>query len=101
MANLKGDDTSSSIQDRSLNQWNNDFVQSMETPYGGSEYQELLETLVKEDKILIKEMETVDGDLMEWLEMVDALQCLGIDRYFKAEIKAVFYYVYAFVKFLF
>ncbi|GLJ38277.1 hypothetical protein SUGI_0779250 [Cryptomeria japonica] len=95
MASLKGDDNSSSIPDRSLNLWDDDFVQSMETPYGGSEYRERLETLVKEVKILLKEMKTgLDGDLIERLEMVDALQCLGIDRYFQAEIKAALGYVY-------
>ncbi|XP_059065193.1 1,8-cineole synthase, chloroplastic-like [Cryptomeria japonica] len=89
MASFKGDDNSSSIPDRSLNLWDDDFVQSMETPYGGSEYRERLETLVKEEKILLKEMKTgLDGDLIERLEMVDALQCLGIDRYCQAEIKA-------------
>ncbi|XP_057860193.2 longifolene synthase-like, partial [Cryptomeria japonica] len=84
-----------SCPDRSLNLWDDDFVQSMETPYGGSKYRERLETLVKEVKILLKEMKTgLDGDLIEWLEMVDALQCFGIDRYFQAEIKAALDYVY-------
>ncbi|GLJ51665.1 hypothetical protein SUGI_1097930 [Cryptomeria japonica] len=67
----------------------------METPYGGSEYRECVETLVKEVKMFLKEMQTrLDGDLIEQLEMVDALQCLGIDRYFQAEIKEALDYVY-------
>ncbi|GLJ38275.1 hypothetical protein SUGI_0779230 [Cryptomeria japonica] len=102
MASLKAENSSSYIPERSLNRWNNDFVQSLETPYGGSEYRERGETLVKEVKILLKEMLTgLDGDLMEQLEMVDALQCLGIDRYFQAEIKEALDYVYGFVKFVF
>ena len=40
--------------------------------------------------MLLREMQSGDGDgdlLMERLETVDALQCLGIDLYFDAEIK--------------
>nr|QIB02638.1 cedrol synthase [Taiwania cryptomerioides] len=96
MSNLKGDHIScaSSIPSNAINHWNDDFVQSMETPYGASEYHERAETLVKEVKILLREMQSGDGDLIERLEMVDALQCLGIDRYFTAEIKAALDYVY-------
>ncbi|XP_057860191.2 delta-selinene-like synthase, chloroplastic [Cryptomeria japonica] len=95
MASLKGNNTcSSSIPDRSLNLWDDDFVQSMETPYEGSEYHERVETLVNEVKMLLKEMQTQDCSLIERLEMVDALQCFGIDRYFKAEIKEILDYVY-------
>ncbi|XP_057860234.2 gamma-humulene synthase [Cryptomeria japonica] len=98
MASLKGNKTcSSSIPDRSLNLWDDDFVQSMETPYEGSEYRERVETLVNEVKMLLKEMQTQDCSLikgLEMVEMVDALQCLGIDRYFKAEIKEALDYVY-------
>lgn len=59
-----------------------------------SEYRERAEALVKEVKVLLREMQSGDGDgdikmLMERLEMVDALQCLGIDRYFDAEIKLI------------
>ncbi|GLJ38226.1 hypothetical protein SUGI_0778180 [Cryptomeria japonica] len=96
MSNLKGDAISSSIPDNAFNHWDDDFVQSMETPYLGSEYRERAETLVKEVKILLKEMQSgVDGsDLIDRLEMVDALQCLGIDRFFQDEIKAALDYVY-------
>nr|QIB02637.1 longifolene synthase [Taiwania cryptomerioides] len=92
MTTLDGDQISAaaaaSIPDNAFNQWGDDFIQSMETPYGGSEYCERAETLVKDVKILLREMHTGDVDLIEQLEMVDALQCLGIDRYFDAEIKA-------------
>ncbi|GLJ51666.1 hypothetical protein SUGI_1097950 [Cryptomeria japonica] len=99
MSTFKGDNISSvsSVEtpQKSLNLWNDEFVQSMETPYGGSEYRERVETLVKEVKMLLKEMQTrLDGDLIERLEMVDALQCLRIDRYFQAEIKEALDYVY-------
>nr|QGN65615.1 terpene synthase 9 [Taiwania cryptomerioides] len=77
-----------SIPDNAFNHWDDDFIQSMETPYGDSEYRERAETLVKDVKILLREMQTGGVDLIERLEMVDALQCLGIDRYFDAEIKA-------------
>lgn len=43
-------------------------------------------------------MQTGDADLIERLEMVDALQCLGIDRHFEAEIKGALDYVYGCVK---
>ncbi|XP_057824222.2 gamma-humulene synthase-like isoform X1 [Cryptomeria japonica] len=99
MSTLKGDNISSisSVEtpQKYLNLWNDEFVQSMETPYGGSEYRERVETLVKEVKMFLKEMQTgLDGDLIERLEMVDALQCLGIDPYFQAEIKEALDYVY-------
>ncbi|XP_059076398.1 alpha-longipinene synthase-like [Cryptomeria japonica] len=63
-----------SIPDNAFNVWDDDFVQSMQTPYGEPGYRKRAETLVKEVKI-------------EGLEMVDALHCLGIDRYFDTEIK--------------
>ncbi|GLJ38272.1 hypothetical protein SUGI_0779180 [Cryptomeria japonica] len=95
MASLKIEHSSSYIPERFHNKWNNDFVQSLETPYEGSEYRESVETLVNEVKILLKEMQTgFDGDLIERFEMVDALQCFGIDRYFQTEIKEALDYVY-------
>ncbi|GLJ38503.1 hypothetical protein SUGI_0784610 [Cryptomeria japonica] len=60
----------------------------------GSEYRERVETLVKEVKMLLKDMQSGENDIIERLEMVDALQCLGIDRYFQAEIKEALDYVY-------
>lgn len=101
MGTLTRENCSSSIPDRSNNLWDDDFVQSLETPYGEPEYRERAESLVKEVKVLLKEMRTGDGDLIEWLEMVDALQCLGIDRYLKAEIKEALDCVYQWVLFLF
>ncbi|GLJ38213.1 hypothetical protein SUGI_0777900, partial [Cryptomeria japonica] len=96
MSNLKGNDISSrKLPDNAFNHWDDDFVQSMETPYLASEYQERAETLVNQVKIMLKEMQTgFDGDLIQHLEMVDALQCLGIDRYFQDEIKEALDYVY-------
>ncbi|GLJ38016.1 hypothetical protein SUGI_0773890 [Cryptomeria japonica] len=95
MASLKIEHSSSYMPERFHNKWNNDFVQSLETPYEGSEYRESVETLVNGVKILLKELQIgFDGDLIERLEMVDALQCLGIDRYFLAEIKEALDYVY-------
>ncbi|GLJ38267.1 hypothetical protein SUGI_0779050 [Cryptomeria japonica] len=96
MANLKGDHISSvsSIPSNALNHWDDDFVQSIETSNAGSEYRERVETLVKEVKMFLKQMQTGDCDLIERLEMIDALQCLGIDRHFQAEIKEALDYVY-------
>nr|QHZ00915.1 terpene synthase12 [Taiwania cryptomerioides] len=94
MTSLKENIMPSSIPDRSFNQWDDNFVQSLETPYGAAEYRERAETLVKEVKILLNEMQSGDVDVMERLEMVDALQCLGIDRYFGIEIKAILDCVY-------
>ncbi|GLJ38263.1 hypothetical protein SUGI_0778970 [Cryptomeria japonica] len=101
MSTLKGANISSvsfvETPEKSLNLWNDGFVQSMQTSYAESEYRERVETLVKQVKILLKEMQTgFDGDLIERLEMVDALHCLGIDRYFQAEIKEALDYVYRF-----
>ncbi|GLJ46640.1 hypothetical protein SUGI_0982770 [Cryptomeria japonica] len=54
------------LQERFHNKWNNDFVQSLETPFEGSEYREHVETLVNEVTLLLKEMQTgFDGDLID------------------------------------
>ncbi|XP_059063789.1 alpha-humulene synthase [Cryptomeria japonica] len=99
MSNLKGDNISSvspmETPSKFSNLWDDEFVQSMQTSYAESEYRERVETLVKQVKILLKEMQTgFDGDLIERLDIVDALQCLGIDRYFQDEIKLALDYVY-------
>lgn len=148
MCNLKGEQSPMETPEKSLNLWDDEFVQSMETPYyltvlslflifhylyfvstyysallilvayhlsdyrnlklfiyilQASEYRERVETLVKQVKILLKEVQggDGDGDLIWRLQMVDALQCLGIDRYFQAEIKAALDFVYGSVKILF
>ena len=118
MRNSNGEGIRASVPDNAFNVWGDDYIQSMRTPYGvseyfcsaqllkfayaityssvyiwqDSEYRERAEALVKEVKVLLREMQSGDGDgdikmLTERLEMVDALQCLGIDRYFDAEIK--------------
>ncbi|GLJ38511.1 hypothetical protein SUGI_0784730 [Cryptomeria japonica] len=96
MSNLKGDHISSvsSIPSNAFNHWDDTFVQSIQTPYAGSEYRERVEKVVNEVKMLLKETQSGENDLIERLEMVDALQCLGIDRYFQGEIKAALDYVY-------
>ncbi|GLJ24616.1 hypothetical protein SUGI_0470780 [Cryptomeria japonica] len=82
------------IPSNAFNHWNDAFVQSIQTPYAGSEYRERVETLVNEVKMLLRELQSGDNDLIERLEMVDALQCLGIDRYFQAEITEALDYVF-------
>ena len=71
--------------------------------FQASEYRERVDTLVKQVKILSEEMQSGggDGDLIHRLQMVDALECLEIDRYFQAEIKAALDFVYGSVKIIF
>ena len=68
--------------------------------FQASEYRERVDTLVKQVKILLEEMQSGggDGDLIHRIQMVDALQCLGIDRYFQAKINVSFYFIYGYVK---
>ncbi|KAH9306198.1 hypothetical protein KI387_010602 [Taxus chinensis] len=58
---------------------------------------EQAETLVKEIKDMFNAIPIYSSsanDLFQSLSMVDNLQCLGIDRHFQEEIKAVLDYVY-------
>ena len=61
-------------------------------------FRDLAETLIEEIKILLlSDMEdncSDSDDLMKRLQMVDIIECLGIDRHFQHEIKVALDYVY-------
>jgi hypothetical protein len=64
-----------------------------------TEYRERAETLTEEIKILLlSDMEDScsdsDRDLIHRLQIVDTIECLGIDRHFHPEIKVALDYVY-------
>nr|QBM78437.1 germacrene A synthase [Chamaecyparis formosensis]UTN00748.1 germacrene A synthase [Chamaecyparis formosensis] len=68
------------------NVWSDDFIQSLDSPYGGSSYSEQRETLINE----LHGMFSNGGEefgLLERISLVDVVQRLGIDRYFQEEIK--------------
>jgi hypothetical protein len=83
------------------NIWEHDVIHSLttSTSYGATEYRERAETLTEEIKILLlSEMEDSCSDsgrdLIDRLQIVDIIECLGIDRHFQPEIKVAMDYVY-------
>lgn len=78
------------------NVWDDDLIQSLNSPYGAPAYYEQVEKLVEEIKhLLLNEMDNSNQDLIKRLQMVDILECLGIDRHFHREIEiAALGYVY-------
>nr|Q9M7D1.1 RecName: Full=Beta-phellandrene synthase, chloroplastic; AltName: Full=(-)-(4S)-beta-phellandrene synthase; AltName: Full=Agg-Bphe; Flags: Precursor [Abies grandis]AAF61453.1 beta-phellandrene synthase [Abies grandis] len=91
------------IGDYHSNLWDDDFIQSLSTPYGEPSYRERAEKLIGEVKEMFNSMPSEDGesmsplnDLIERLWMVDSVERLGIDRHFKKEIKSALDYVYSY-----
>uniref|UniRef100_A0A0G7ZP14 Putative terpene synthase, PgTPS26 n=1 Tax=Picea glauca TaxID=3330 RepID=A0A0G7ZP14_PICGL len=78
------------------NVWDDDLILSLDSPYGAPAYYERLAKLIEEMKhLLLREMEDSNHDLIRRLQIVDTLECLGIDRHFQHEIKtAALHYVY-------
>lgn len=81
------------------NIWDDDTIHSISTSYGAPAYLERAKTLIKEIKLLLlSEMEESyrdrDHDLIKRLQIVDTIECLGIDRHFQPEIKLSMDYVY-------
>nr|AAK83561.1 delta-selinene synthase [Abies grandis] len=70
------------------NVWDDDLIHSLNSPYGAPAYYEILQKLIQEIKHLLSiEMEDSDHDLIKRLQIVDSLECLGIDRHFEHEIE--------------
>ncbi|KAL2495304.1 cineole-1 [Forsythia ovata] len=65
--------------------WDDDYVQSITTPYVGKEYLELAENLKEKMRIIISEME----DQPDQLELIDNLQRLDVSYHFQDEIKKI------------
>ena len=71
----------------------------------GPVYRDRVQTLIEDIRILLSSDPMEDGcsnninydrDLIRRLEIVDTIECLGIDRYFQLEIKSAMDYVYRF-----
>jgi len=98
LTNLK-DNGYSIITHHHGNLWDDDRIQSLDSPYGAPVYQERATTLIGEIKLLLSS-EMKDGckdsdhDLIKRLQIVDTIECLGIDRHFQPEIKVALDYVY-------
>nr|AAK83565.1 (-)-4S-limonene synthase [Abies grandis] len=92
------------IADHHPNLWEDDFIQSLSSPYGGSSYSERAETLVEEVKEMFnsipnnRELFGSQNDLLTRLWMVDSIERLGIDRHFQNEIRVALDYVYSYWK---
>lgn len=85
------------------NLWDDDFIQSLSSPYGAPSYGERDEILIAEVKEIFKSLSIEDGesisplnDLHQRLWMVDNVERLGIERHFQNEIKAALQYVYSY-----
>lgn len=70
------------------NVWEDEFIVSLNSPYGAPAYYERVGKLIEEIKhLLLSEMEDSNYDFIKRLQIVDTLECLGIDRHFQHEIK--------------
>nr|ABV44453.1 1(10),5-germacradien-4-ol synthase [Pinus sylvestris] len=81
------------------NVWDDDVIHSLSTSYAAPTYRERGETLVEDIKHrLLNDMKDscsdAADDLIRRLQMVDIIECLGIDRHFQPEIKEAIDYVY-------
>nr|Q84SM8.1 RecName: Full=Carene synthase, chloroplastic; Short=PaJF67; Short=PaTPS-3car; AltName: Full=(+)-car-3-ene synthase; AltName: Full=3-carene cyclase; Flags: Precursor [Picea abies]AAO73863.1 (+)-3-carene synthase [Picea abies] len=91
------------IGDHHSNLWDDNFIQSLSSPYGASSYGERAERLIGEVKEIFNSLSRTDGelvshvdDLLQHLSMVDNVERLGIDRHFQTEIKVSLDYVYSY-----
>lgn len=89
------------IGDYHSNLWDDNFIQSLSSPYGASSYGEHADRLIGEVKEIFNSFSIADGelispvnDLLQQLWMVDNVERLGIDRHFQTEIKVALDYVY-------
>ncbi|XP_057848440.2 sesquiterpene synthase Cad-like [Cryptomeria japonica] len=83
------------------NVWHDDFLQSLSSPYGEASYRERVESLIEQIKENAFNPLLGDGeicpsssDLLQRFFIVDAVQRLGIHRYFEKEIKVLLDYTY-------
>jgi hypothetical protein len=65
------------------------WIQSLSSPYGAPAYRERAEKLIEEIKhLLFRYMEDrCNDDLIKRAQIVDMVQCLGIDRHFQHELR--------------
>ncbi|XP_022877994.1 trans-alpha-bergamotene synthase-like isoform X1 [Olea europaea var. sylvestris] len=70
--------------------WDDNYVQSISSPYVGKEYLELAENLKEKTRIIINETE---GEL-DQLELIDNLQRLDVSYHFQDEIKKLLEHTY-------
>ncbi|CAI9783888.1 unnamed protein product [Fraxinus pennsylvanica] len=70
--------------------WNDDYVQSIFSPYLGKEYLELAENLKEKIRIIINKTE----DVLHQLELIDNLQRLDVCYHFKDEVKKILEHIY-------
>lgn len=84
------------VGDHHSNVWEDDLIHSLSTSYGASVYRERAETLIKDIKLQFLSVKegSSDDDLIKRLQIVDAMECLGIDRHFQPEIKRAMDHVY-------
>nr|ADU85930.1 (+)-sabinene synthase [Picea sitchensis] len=85
------------------NLWDDNFIQSLSSPYGASSYAESAKKLIGEVKEIFNSLSMAAGglmspvdDLLQHLSMVDNVERLGIDRHFQTEIKVSLDYVYSY-----
>lgn len=92
------DDVKRRIDNHDSNCWDDDFIQSLSTPYGATSYAELAEKLIGEVKEIFNSVSVENGesDLLQRLSIVDSIERLGIDRHFKNDIKSALDYVYSY-----
>eukprot|EP00253_Pinus_taeda_P010334 PITA_10334 len=81
------------------NVWDDDVIHSLSTSYTAPTYREIGETLVEDIKHrffnnMKESCSDAADDLIRRLQMVDIIECLGIDRHFQPEIKEAIDYVY-------
>eukprot|EP00253_Pinus_taeda_P036041 PITA_36041 len=91
------------IANHHSNLWDDNFIQSLSTPYWATSYHERAQELIGEVKEMINSISVKDGelitpcnDLLMRLSLVDSIERLGIDRHFKSEIKSALDYVYSY-----
>nr|AFJ73582.1 2-methyl-3-buten-2-ol synthase [Picea abies] len=91
------------IANHHSNLWDDNFIQSLSTPYGATAYHERAQKLIGEVKVIINSILVEDGELitapnvlLQRLSIVDSIERLGIDRHFKNEIKSALDYVYSY-----
>ncbi|KAA0045530.1 terpene synthase 10-like [Cucumis melo var. makuwa] len=65
--------------------WKDDFIQSLHNEFRGETYRRRFSQLKEQVQTLLKE----ESDSLEQLELIDALQKLGISYHFESEIKNI------------
>nr|AAX07264.1 terpinolene synthase [Pseudotsuga menziesii] len=89
------------IGDYHSNIWDDNFIQSLSSPYEESSYGDRAETLIGEVKEIFNSLSMTGvvsplNDLLQRLLMVDNVERLGIERHFQNEIKSALQYVYSY-----